>query len=753
MAPRAAGDGVGPVSGPTATFFVATNGDDAWFGRAAEPNAGGTDGPFATLARARDAVRELKARGGLKAPVTVMVRGGKYFLDHTLVLGDEDSGTRECPITYTAYPGEEPILSGGRRLTGWEPYRGDILQCTVASARGGKWKFRQLFLNGERQPRACWPKPDPEDPRCTGWAFVEEPVGEGTASPLRPPGGYVLPTDKSVAALSASAFRYKPGTPKQHWSKPTEAEVRVFAANGSLPSIIPVKSVDDEGRVIVLRRDLQDVWQVDRSPGYAVIAFCANNRFRVENVLEELARPGEWCLDSEDGVVYFRPPAELTEEAEVVAPVLSCLVFLGGASWITLSGLTLTETLGGDDPTRTNQEGYGFMFPRPGLRYAGEALRMKFTEHCVIERNRFHAVGGNAVYLEGHNARNIIRRNEIGHSGAMGVCLAGRRDQGRHPIFNHIEHNDIHHCGSINPYVAGVLLALSDGNVITHNSIHHVPHHAICLGASGYGRNVIEYNEIRQTCLDIYDTGAINCWMEDPDDRCEKDAQRSGHVIRYNLIADACGCSVDEEGRIVAPCPMATSAIYLDNGSSNCFVYGNIVARAGRGITIHAGKNNIVENNVFIDCAYLIRYADYVSSRTPRMAGFLSGNRFCGNISYNTDPDALLMTFIPAAAWSERVVAESDHNLFFHAGGCDYVLWEASGKLGGGKETVPFADWQRLGYDTHSVLADPLFVDPEHDDYRLRPESPALKLGFRPIPIERIGVEGITPWQRRQQSE
>jgi hypothetical protein len=48
--------------------------------------------------------------------------------------------------------------------------------------------------------------------------------------------------------------------------------------------------------------------------------------------------------------------------------------------------------------------------------------------------------------------------------------------------------------------------------------------------------------------------------------------------------------------------------------------------------------------------------------------------------------------------------------------------------------------WQARGADRHSVVADPLFVDPANDDYRLKPESPAFKLGFKPIPVERIGV-------------
>ena len=50
-----------------------------------------------------------------------------------------------------------------------------------------------------------------------------------------------------------------------------------------------------------------------------------------------------------------------------------------------------------------------------------------------------------------------------------------------------------------------------------------------------------------------------------------------------------------------------------------------------------------------------------------------------------------------------------------------------------------WAAWQALGMDHHSLIADPLFVNAAQDDYRLKPESPAFKLGFKPIPVEKIG--------------
>src|SRR5947209_6234680 len=134
-----------------ADFIVATTGSDDNPGTAAKP--------FATLARARDAVRKLKA-GGPPKGVTVLVRGGTYALKETLVFGPEDSGRPERRIVYAAYPGEKPVLSGGRAITGWKRREGGRWVADVPAARGGGWRFTQLFVDGKRQTRARLPDTD-----------------------------------------------------------------------------------------------------------------------------------------------------------------------------------------------------------------------------------------------------------------------------------------------------------------------------------------------------------------------------------------------------------------------------------------------------------------------------------------------------------------------------------------------------------------------------------------------------------------
>ncbi len=696
-----------------ATYFVATNGNDSWSGKLPEPNAQGGDGPFCTLLRARNAVREAK-EGGLKGPITVMVRGGKYFLDKTLLLGPKDSGTRDCPVRYMAYPGEQPILSGGQKVSGWKPYKGKIVQAEVPWVRGRTCRvprIRQLFCNGVRQRRSRYPKFDPDNPLYGGWAFVDDPVEEDRKKVLK----------------------YKKGTFRHQWAKPAEGEVNVIHA-GWCNNIIPIQEIDHDNRTIRL---VHETMVVDIPPWYFDWShFARGTRYYVENLLEELDTPGEWCVDHEDGIAYFWPEVDDIETAEVIIPALDCLIDMSGASWITISGFKFTETSSGDDYHRLGLEGCGPMRPQLGWVYVGEALHMKNTEHCCIENNHFDSVGGNAIYLEAHNIRNYIRRNEIGYAGTNGICLVGSTTQ--YPVFNYVQDNHIHHCGILNTYVAGVFLGLSDGNVIAHNYIHNTPSHAINLGVNGFGRNIVEYNELRYAAESAFDTATINAWMDVPQNHIAVDAERSGHIIRYNLITDTVGCGVSEDDTLIAPESTNTKGIYLDDCSSNCMVYGNIIVRVGIGLQIHLGKHNIAENNIFVDCKWALHFADGVTVRPGcwHLAKMQTGNRFHRNIIYSSDSDGFLYC-IAGGFWDET--AEIDDNIVFHKEVKPFVI-DAKGSEFLGKRTIGMPEWHEMGYDRCSIFKDPMFVDAENENFQLQEDSPALAMGFPQIDVSKIGI-------------
>ena len=157
-------------------FYVAANGNNAWSGKLSEPNAAGTDGPFATLERARDGIRMLKKSGALpEGGVEVVVRGGVYSLDAPFELAAEDSGSAETPIAYSAAKGEEVRLVGGKVVTGFkavsdpavlkrldEPARANVLQADLkvlgivdfgAPDGGGI----ELFFGDKPMTPARWP--------------------------------------------------------------------------------------------------------------------------------------------------------------------------------------------------------------------------------------------------------------------------------------------------------------------------------------------------------------------------------------------------------------------------------------------------------------------------------------------------------------------------------------------------------------------------------------------------------------------
>jgi hypothetical protein len=674
-------------------FFVAPNGRDTWSGTLPEPNATATDGPLASLAGARNAIRQLKRAFGGQLPCSVRVhlRGGRYPLAEPFVLGPEDGGTPDFQVTYTAYRGETPVLSGGRVITGWKPYKDKILQCSIPARKGGSWKFRQLFYNGKNQIRARTPNFDPQNPLKGGWATMEGPATSG----------------------SQTAFRYKPGTFSRRWARPTQAEVNTYIGFDWDNNIIPIKSIDEQNRVITLVHSTTQFTNPPSPLPYNFpTPFQPNQRFRVENVLEELDQPGEWCWDAEEGKLYFWPPDARIEKAQVVAPVLHDLIVLRGAAHVTISGLTLAETNGGDNFHPEGAEGVGAMFAMPGWTYCGDAVLLDGAKSCRIEHNRFVNLGGNAVYLKGPSARNRVEGNDIREVGACGVSLTGVEAKEAYPVFNEVVDNRIHRIGTMNMYSAGVFLGLSEGNVVGHNSIGQVPHHAINLGNTGRSHNIVEYNEIRDTCLEISDTGAINCWMEHD----ARNGPRQGHIIRYNLIVDS-----RERG------------IYLDNYTSNCFVYGNIVARAPLyALVVHGGKNNVIENNIFIGSGQALACYDGIDGLMPPMANFFSGNRFCRNIISSSAEAAYLAVKRP-----ERALAQSDYNLLFNVGdGAAYL--EAR---------------RREGQELHSRIADPMFVDPAKDDYRLKPIFDTWKgcLPILPLKIKDLrrflggGVENVVP--------
>ncbi|NUM52833.1 MAG: right-handed parallel beta-helix repeat-containing protein [Candidatus Hydrogenedentes bacterium] len=653
------------------TVYVATIGNDAWSGRLGAPDSSGKDGPFATFGRARDEARSLRERG---LSAEILVRGGKYFFSETLQFDSRDSGVTAAPVIWKAYPGEQPVVSGGARLTRWRPFRDAILEADLDEIGSGA-NPKDLFFNGVRQVRARVPNFDPANPLYGGWAYMKGPFGPG-------------------------AFSYSAELIARPFSQPAQAFVRHFVGpNGGWGSqVLPVTSIDFGGRVI------HTAYTDGEHP---LLGFNGNCRYVIENVIEVLDQPGEWCVDLEKRKVYFWPPSPIEQDVGVVIPALSTLLQFSGASWISVEGIAFTET-------------------PPG---GGDAVRCENSSHIQFLGNRFTGIGSRALAVVGEGGTSsdlLVQGNEFEYTGGCAIYIGGRVRE------NRIMDNDVHHCAVFDKYAAGIEFpfygatayevsadSYSDGVLVAHNWLHELPRDGIQLGANPYGRNIVEYNRIERTALETIDGGAIRSH------RVVSHIQgvanlppMKGHIIRHNVISDTLGCGVSG-GAIVTPYPWPTFGIYLDEGTSNCAVFGNVVRNSGVGAIINPGEKNVFENNVFVSNAI----AMYFQAASPfdSVMPPLGENRFVRNVVRMDRPDALAYKF---SHWSNAVFSEIDANLYSYRPATHI----AEIKQLGGAEFVkmPLNLWKESGFDANSSIIDRWNGDPSKNGDTLG-ESPAAQ--------------------------
>ncbi|MFQ6040490.1 MAG: right-handed parallel beta-helix repeat-containing protein [Candidatus Poribacteria bacterium] len=648
---------------PKATFFVSKDGNDAWSGKLAAPNAEKTDGPFATVVRARDAIREMKTKQSLSEPVTVMVRDGTYYLDDTIVFGQEDSGAKDCPITYMAYPGEKPVISGGREITAsWKTHKGEIMVCSIEEVKEKGWNFRQLFVNGKRQTRARLPH--------EGYYYVEEALGD-------------------------VEFRFEEGH-FQNLRNLNDVEVVVFHSWNE--SRLLISELNEEERTVKF---------LDPKARHTIGWSGAGgpNRYYIDNVFEGLQNPGDWYLDRHTGELYYWPIDDI-EKSEVVAPVLNQLVrFEGGikeqhVQYINLCGFTFSDT-----DWNLPEKGYPDCGDVGDIVYPS-AITLENARYCALKDNCIRNVGTYALELTGYG--NQIIGNEIYSVGGGGI-ISRNYDEER----NVISYNHIHHCGEVYPSSVGINID-DGGGVISHNLIHDISHSGV------YTRHwatehqtierenqeqglIIEYNEIYDVMQKINDGGGL--FVRD-----------SNMIIRNNVIHDVFSYS--------DRCP--GWGIYLGCETRDTIVENNVVYRAREVVHVwYYDRNVVMENNIFVDGEL-----SQINYQNPRHLSH-ENIKFLRNIICYSKPDSLLFKL----SGERSLPVESDYNLFFHTGGKDIVNSGAPG-------LDSFEEWQKRGLDANSIVADPLFVDAANDDYSLKPDSPALKLGFKPIDISEVGLSG-----------
>ncbi len=721
----------------SAELYVAVDGSDA--------NPGTKAMPLATIAKARDAAGAVKS----VEPVTVYVRGGTYELAEPVVFTSADSGSAEAPVSYRAYPGETVVISGGRKLDlQWKPWRDGIMQAKVHA----DMHIDQLFIDGKRQHLARWPN----------HTLDERGVDVGYSRGLRPVQGEAF--SKVTPALSgypAFVLDTKQFTEKK-WANPDLAVIHVFQSRYWANMQWRIRSIDYATRTIALG---EGGWQVGTLWWEKRANFVApNSKFYVENALEELDAPGEWYHDAKGGVLYYKPAEGVNPaKAQVVACGIKQLFIFKGSlkkpvRHVSIQGMTFTHT------GRTILDVYEDRLRGDWSIARQAAVKLEGTEDCTIHDCTFTGLGGNAVFLSNYNRRATVSDSLFHDVGDSAVAIVGSDDAVRslevheklyvplteidteigpktpdYPGDCKIHNNLMYDLGVFGKQVAGVYLSACKDITVSHNTICRIPRAGICINDGCWGGHIIEFNDISMTVRETSDHGPLNAWGRDrywqslhrEGKQCDmslskKYALLDNHQrthIRNNRFAHPTNNPAQWVAGSDYKAPGSFSwGIDLDDGSSNYHVYNNLCL--GMSIKLREGYYRTVQNNVFVGPYPPNKHACFKNSN----------DIYIHNIYVNTK-DGYAWSRGPA---TRDLPAQMDHNVYFNYTG-DKPIFGVDRSIDRARR-LTWEQWQAKGMDTHSVFADPMFIDPAKGDYRVKADSPALELGFKNFPMDRFGT-------------
>ncbi|CAN5430722.1 right-handed parallel beta-helix repeat-containing protein [soil metagenome] len=426
-----------------------------------------------------------------------------------------------------------------------------------------------------------------------------------------------------------------------------------------------IANIDTQKKIITLAPP-------DHTYGYR-----KNQPYYAYNVLAELDSPGESYVDGESGKVYVWPPSDMAGEPPVVS-VSRSMFELNQVSNITIEGLTMEEC-------------------------CGTAVVIKGGHDDRVLGCTVRNAGSWAVKVEG-GERNGAMDCTIYDVGDGGVWLAGGdrkllTSAGHYAINNHI-----HHYATWNNTYRPAVQLDGVGNIARNNLIHDAPHEAIAFDGNNH---LIELNEIHDVVEKSNDAGAIYAG---------RDWTMRGTVIRYNYLHDIQGL----DGR-------ACVGVYLDDMWCGTTIYGNVFKKVRNATFIGGGRDNTIENNIFIDCEPAV----HVDAR---------GLNWAAEMGRDTLTARLTQVPYQNATWKSRYpqlpsILEKDpmsplgnrvsHNICVGGKwlGLEDGLTDKTVKL-----------------ENNVVDGPPSLVDAAKGDFQLRNHAPATAAGFKPIPLEQIGL-------------
>ncbi|QUI23778.1 Ig-like domain-containing protein [Vallitalea pronyensis] len=565
-------------------IFVANDGDD-------QQGDGSLEKPFATLEKARDAIRGMTLPEG---GVVVYFREGIYTIKKGIVFDDRDSGTADKPVVYTTYQDEKVTFRGSEDLITEQfvkvdsshalysrlpmhvqdkVYALDLSQHGINEARSLQYvghsignlpwlrdegknldrAYHTLVLNGQEMTLARWPNED--------YTKVSTVVHEGAKPRLwkddiKGSASWVPPEERDqedvfiIEALNADANKVSNWSNSVRPHDGTGAWMIGYWGNNWSDQSVPVRSIN--GKQIT----------ADEPSSYGVDK---NARFYVYNLIEELDIPGEWYIDQENFVLYFYPPngVDIQKEQLLQIPRLEEIMFtFNNTNYMTIDGIGMEVTV-------------------------GDAVEINGGSHNLITNCKINDINGTVGKIQPYDdgTGNTVNPTYNGFSYCDilningGIRIMSGEPKTLERGYNFVEGCLFKNFGlkktTYNPAVSlgGI------GDRVSFCEITENAHNALMFAGN---ENLIEFTEFYNVVRDADDQAAIYCG---------RSTLSRGTVIRNNYFHDIVG-HAGGAGR---------AGVYLDDGFAGTTIIDNIFENTSQGIIVGGGRDNTIIGNTFVN--------------------------------------------------------------------------------------------------------------------------------------------------------
>jgi len=410
--------------------------------------------------------------------------------------------------------------------------------------------------------------------------------------------------------------------------------------------------------------------------------FSKGKPFRIENAIGELDQPGEWYLNYTTQTILFFPPKSKTKTYPFISTIKMPLLSMNNTHHIIFSGFEFSMT-------------------------RGTIIQIKNSANCQIDRCIIKNSASAGIQIKG-GKHNRVTRCDVSQTGAAAISINGGNRKTLEPSNHKVSDCHIHHYARLKQTYQPAVSVNGVGNIVRHCHIHDAPHNAILYSGNNH---LLEYNDVHDVCLVTADSGAFYTG---------RNWTTQGTRIEHNYFHNI----GSEKGK-----KAEVHAVYFDDCASGNIVRFNIFEGGHRTVLIGGGRDHLIENNLFIHCHYAISFDARGIEKKQNQETLMKRLK---QVPY---------TSVPWAKQYPRLANILNNNPYAPLGN----IVKHNVFVGEKKKTIMYRTKNptykaMLKIENNWFGTDPKFVNKKAKNYTLKPNSPALKIGYKNISQTQIGI-------------